>query len=68
MKNTSVDYKGCHIVLTHTQQADGTWGCNTQSLHSDRIAGALKANRRDLSVSRGAELAALQKPNTVIDL
>jgi len=45
MKNTSADYKGCHIVLTPTQQADGTWGCNTQSLHSDRIAGVLKANQ-----------------------
>jgi|SwirhisoilCB2_FD_contig_61_1971315_length_996_multi_3_in_0_out_0_2 hypothetical protein len=27
MKNTSADYKGCHIVLTPTQQADGTWVC-----------------------------------------
>jgi hypothetical protein len=65
-----VDYKGRHIDLTSDQQQDGTWVCHysiTEEGQTKLQSGQGQSEEKFPS-REAAELAALEKAKTVIDL
>lgn len=65
-----VDYKERQIVLTSDQREDGAWGCQYSITEEGQTQPKPGPGQSEVSFPsrEAAELAALQKAKTVIDL